>query len=114
MTSPPPLLLNIKLNTPVAINLDPIELLFSTPPSSSSFFDLLNDLPPSTTNPSHPRPSLATIERLANKPPPILPMNSTFLSPTLELEPTLPPLPPQYIGIFESSTYPISSRPMLS
>ncbi|GJT78118.1 reverse transcriptase domain-containing protein [Tanacetum coccineum] len=100
-----------KLTSPVAINLDPIELLFSTPPSSSSFLDLLDDLPPSTTNPSPPRPSLATIERLANEPPPILPMNSTFLSPTPELEPTLPPLPPQYIGISESSTYPISSLP---
>ncbi|GJT42745.1 retrovirus-related pol polyprotein from transposon TNT 1-94 [Tanacetum coccineum] len=53
------------------------------------------DLPPSTTNPSPPRPSFATIERLANEPPPIPPIDSTYPSPTLELEPTPPPLPPQ-------------------
>ncbi|GJU07269.1 zf-CCHC domain-containing protein [Tanacetum coccineum] len=53
------------------------------------------DLPPSTTNPSPPRPSFATIERLANEPPPIPPIDSTYPSPTPELEPTPPPLPPQ-------------------
>ncbi|GJS80856.1 retrovirus-related pol polyprotein from transposon TNT 1-94 [Tanacetum coccineum] len=36
----------------VTLNLDPIELLFSTLPSSPSFLDLLGDLPPSTMNPS--------------------------------------------------------------
>ncbi|GKF51097.1 hypothetical protein Tco_0147564, partial [Tanacetum coccineum] len=76
-----------KLTSPVAINLDPIELLFSTPPSSPSLLDVLGDLPPSTTNPSPPRPS--------NEPPPIPTIDSTYPSPTLELEPTPPPLPPQ-------------------
>ncbi|GJW65994.1 hypothetical protein Tco_0117878 [Tanacetum coccineum] len=96
LTSPPPAPTQpSKLTSPVTINLDPIELLFSTPPSSPSFLDLLGDLPPSTTNPSPPRPSFATIERLANEPPPIPPMDSTFPSTTPELEPTLPPLPPQ-------------------
>ncbi|GJU76955.1 hypothetical protein Tco_1274025 [Tanacetum coccineum] len=95
LTSPPPAPTQpSKITSPVAINLDPIELLFSTPPSSPSFLDLLDDLPPSTTNPSPPRPSFATIEHLANEPPPIPPMDSTFPSPTPELEPTPPPLPP--------------------
>ncbi|GJY85335.1 hypothetical protein Tco_0499361 [Tanacetum coccineum] len=96
LTSPPPDPTQpSKLTSPVTINLDPIELLFSNLPSSLSFLDLLGDLPPSTTNPSPPRPSFATIERLANEPPPIPPMDSTFPSPTPELEPTLPHLPPQ-------------------
>nr|GEU54227.1 transposon protein, putative, CACTA, En/Spm sub-class [Tanacetum cinerariifolium] len=42
------------------------------------------DLPPKTTNPSPPRPSFDSIERLANEPPPL---------PTMK--PPLPPLPPQ-------------------
>ncbi|GJY93969.1 hypothetical protein Tco_0509751 [Tanacetum coccineum] len=95
LTSPPPAPTQpSKLTSPVAINLDPIELLFSTPLSSPSLLDMLGDLPPSTTNPSPPRPSFATIEHLANEPPPIPPMDSTFPSPTPELEPTPPPLPP--------------------
>ncbi|GJX44093.1 retrovirus-related pol polyprotein from transposon TNT 1-94 [Tanacetum coccineum] len=95
LTTPPPAPTQpSKLTSPVAINLDPIELLFSTPPSSPSLLDVLGDLPPSTTNPSPPRPSFATIERLANEPPPIPPINSTFPSPTPEIEPTPPPLPP--------------------
>ncbi|GKA78850.1 hypothetical protein Tco_0785387 [Tanacetum coccineum] len=96
LTTPPPAPTQpSKLTSPVAINLDPIELLFSTPPSSPSLLDVLGDLPPSTTNPSPPRPSFATIERLANEPPPIPPIDSTYPSPTPELEPTPPPLPPQ-------------------
>ncbi|GKE00659.1 hypothetical protein Tco_1388642 [Tanacetum coccineum] len=94
LTTPPPAPTQpSKLTSPVAINLDPIELLFSTPPSSPSLLDVLSDLPPSTTNPSPPRPSFATIERLANKPPHIPPINSTFPLPTPEIEPTPPPLP---------------------
>ncbi|GKG00096.1 hypothetical protein Tco_0301786, partial [Tanacetum coccineum] len=58
LTTPPPALTQpSKLTSPVAINLDPIELLFSTPLSSPSLLDVLGDLPPSTTNPSPPRPS---------------------------------------------------------
>ncbi|GJR37195.1 hypothetical protein Tco_1212879 [Tanacetum coccineum] len=94
LTTPPPALTQpSKLTSPVAINLDPIELLFSTLPSSLSLLDVLGDLPPSTTNPSPSRPSFATIKRLANKPPPIPPIDSTYPSPTLELKPTPPPLP---------------------
>ncbi|GJV24831.1 zf-CCHC domain-containing protein [Tanacetum coccineum] len=75
MTSPPPAPTQpSKLTSPVTINLDPIELLFSTPPSSPSLLDVLDDLPPSTMNPSPSRPSFATIERLANEPPPIPPL----------------------------------------
>ncbi|GJR87883.1 hypothetical protein Tco_0211894 [Tanacetum coccineum] len=96
LTTPPPALTQpSKLTSPVAINLDPIELLFSTPPSSPSLLDVLGDLLPSTTNPSPPRPSFATIKRLVNEPPPIPPMDSSFPSLTPELEPTPPPIPPQ-------------------
>ncbi|GJX32073.1 hypothetical protein Tco_0241928 [Tanacetum coccineum] len=36
-----------KLNSPLAINLEPVELIFSTPPTSPYlFFDSLEDLPP--------------------------------------------------------------------
>ncbi|GJZ65885.1 hypothetical protein Tco_0622581 [Tanacetum coccineum] len=96
LTSPPPAPTQpSKLTSLVTINLDPIELLFSTPPSSPSLLNVLGDLPPSTTNPSPPRLSFATIEHLENKPPPIPPMDSTFPWPTPELELTPPPLPPQ-------------------
>ncbi|GJW19633.1 hypothetical protein Tco_0027069 [Tanacetum coccineum] len=96
MTSPSPAPTQpSKLTSSVTINLDPIELLFCTPPSSPSLLDVIGDLPPSITNPSPPRPSFATIERLENEPPHIPPMNSSFPSPTLELEPTPHPLPPQ-------------------
>nr|GEY41327.1 retrovirus-related Pol polyprotein from transposon TNT 1-94 [Tanacetum cinerariifolium] len=64
-----------KLTSPLAINLDPIELLFSTPPTSpQAFLDSLRELSPSTTNPPPPRPSFDTIERMANEPPPIPPI----------------------------------------
>ncbi|GJW15362.1 hypothetical protein Tco_0019495 [Tanacetum coccineum] len=96
LTSPPPAPTQpSKLTSPLAINLDPIELLFSTPPTSpQAFLDSLDDLPPSTTNPPPPRPSFDTIERMANAPPPIPPIDSTFPSPTLNLEPPIPPFPP--------------------
>ncbi|GKF97809.1 hypothetical protein Tco_0293630, partial [Tanacetum coccineum] len=69
--------------------------------------DVLGDLPPSTTNPSPPRLSFATIERLANEPPPIPPINSTFPSPTPELEPTPPPLPPHCLPPLPSQLPPL-------
>ncbi|GKF59634.1 hypothetical protein Tco_0176420, partial [Tanacetum coccineum] len=95
LTSPPPAPIQpSKLTSPVTINLDPIELLFYTPPSSPFLLDVLGDLPPSTTNPLPHRPSFATIECLANEPPPIPPINSSFPLPTPKLEPTPPPLPP--------------------
>ncbi|GJS31998.1 hypothetical protein Tco_0530380 [Tanacetum coccineum] len=98
LTTPPPAPTQpSKLASPVVINLDPIKLLFSTPLSSPSLFDVLGDLPPSTTIPSPPRPSFATIEWLANEPPPIPPINSTVPLPTLKIEPTPPPLPSHYL-----------------
>ncbi|GJV23142.1 hypothetical protein Tco_1375837 [Tanacetum coccineum] len=84
LTSPPPAPTQpSKLTSPLAINLDPIELLFSTPPTSpQAFLDSIEDLPPATTNPPPPHPSFDTIERLANEPPPTPPINSSFPSPT--------------------------------
>ncbi|GJU27398.1 hypothetical protein Tco_1166019 [Tanacetum coccineum] len=86
MTSPPPAPTQpSKHSLPLAINIDPIKLLFSTPPTSpQALFDTLEDLIPPTTNPLPLRPSFDSIERLANEPPPLLAM-----------EPPLPPLPPQ-------------------
>ncbi|GKD94456.1 hypothetical protein Tco_1374293, partial [Tanacetum coccineum] len=67
-----------KLTSPLAINLDPIQLLFSTPPTSpQAFLDSLKDLPPAITNPPPHRPLFDTIERLANEPPPIPPVDSS-------------------------------------
>ncbi|GJU45653.1 hypothetical protein Tco_1202919 [Tanacetum coccineum] len=84
-----------KLTSPLAINLDPIELLFSTPPTSpQAFLNSLEDLPPATTNPPPPRPSFDTIEHLANEPPPIPPTDSSFPSPTPNMEPPILPFPP--------------------
>ncbi|GKA50684.1 hypothetical protein Tco_0743757 [Tanacetum coccineum] len=70
-------------SSPLAINLDPVDLIFSTPPTSPHhFFDSLEDLPVRTTNPP-PRSSFESIKCLANQPPPLPAM-----------EPPLPPLPP--------------------
>ncbi|GJZ85180.1 hypothetical protein Tco_0650519 [Tanacetum coccineum] len=75
-----------KHSSPLAINIDLIELLFSTPPTSpQALFDTLEDLPPITTNPPPPRPSFDFIERMANAPPPLS-----------NMELPLPPLPPQF------------------
>ncbi|GJT93000.1 hypothetical protein Tco_1081845 [Tanacetum coccineum] len=97
LTSPPPVPTQpSKLTSPVAINLDPIELLFSTPPTSpQAFLNSFEDLPPATTNPPPPRPSFDTIERLANEPPPIPPIDSSIPSPTPDMEPHILPFPPQ-------------------
>ncbi|GJY63481.1 retrovirus-related pol polyprotein from transposon TNT 1-94 [Tanacetum coccineum] len=95
LTSPPPASTQpSKLTSPVAINLDPIKLLFSTLPTSpQAFLNSLEDLPPATTNPPPPRPSFNTIERLANEPPPIPPIDSSIPSTTLDMEPPIPPFP---------------------
>ncbi|GJW32709.1 hypothetical protein Tco_0052741 [Tanacetum coccineum] len=74
------------LETVIAVNIDLIELLFFTPPTSpQALFDTLEDLP-TTTNPPPLWPSFDSFERLANEPPPLLAM-----------EPPLPPLPPQLL-----------------
>ncbi|GKG50367.1 hypothetical protein Tco_0521467, partial [Tanacetum coccineum] len=75
-TSPPPAPTQpSKHSSPLAINIDPIELLFSTPPTSpQALFDTLEDLLPTTTNPLPPRPSFDSIEQMANEPPPLLNM----------------------------------------
>nr|GEV02067.1 retrovirus-related Pol polyprotein from transposon TNT 1-94 [Tanacetum cinerariifolium] len=94
LTSPPPTPTQpSKLSSLLAINVDPIELLFSTPPTSPQvFLDSLEDLPPAITNSLPPRLSFETIERLANEPPPI---DLFFPSPTPDTKPPIPPFPPQ-------------------
>nr|GEU36166.1 retrovirus-related Pol polyprotein from transposon TNT 1-94 [Tanacetum cinerariifolium] len=97
LTSPPSAPTQpLKLTSPLTINLDPINLLFFTHPTSpQAFLDSLKELLPSITNPPPPRPSFDTIKHMANEPPPIPPIESTFPSPTSVMKPPLPPLPPQ-------------------
>ncbi|GJZ91763.1 hypothetical protein Tco_0663828 [Tanacetum coccineum] len=81
-----------KKNSPLAINLEPVKLIFFTPPTSPDpFFDSLKDLPPRTTNPPPPQPSFDSIERLENQPPPLPEVMETSSS-TLSL-PQLSPVP---------------------
>ncbi|GJX10146.1 hypothetical protein Tco_0200005 [Tanacetum coccineum] len=91
LTSPPPAPTQpSKLTSPAAINLDLIEPLFSTPPTSpQAFLNSLKDLPPATTNPPPPRPLFDTIKRLANEPPPIPPIDLSIPSPTSDMEPPI-------------------------
>ncbi|GKE69632.1 hypothetical protein Tco_1527704 [Tanacetum coccineum] len=85
-SSPPPLTSPLRVPTqpskhssPLSINLDPVELIFSTIPTSPhALFDFLEDLPPRTTNPPPPRPSFVSIERLANQSPPLPAMKPPF------------------------------------
>nr|GEZ27205.1 hypothetical protein [Tanacetum cinerariifolium] len=94
-TSPPPLTYPPPTPTQpskhishLAISLKPIELVFSTPPTSPHpFFDSLENLPPRTTNPPPPQPTFKSNERLVNHPPSVPDVT--------EMEPPLPPLPPQ-------------------
>ncbi|GKE14639.1 hypothetical protein Tco_1422216 [Tanacetum coccineum] len=81
-------------SSPLTISLDPIELMFSTPPTSpQALFDSLEDLPPRTTTPPSPRPSFDSMDRLANQPPP-LPAMELPLLPFPQQLPSLPPPPP--------------------
>ncbi|GJW34263.1 hypothetical protein Tco_0054295 [Tanacetum coccineum] len=68
LTSPPPVPTQpSKHSSPLAINLEPVELIFSTPlMSPHALFDSLEDLPPRTINPPPHRPSFESIERLEN------------------------------------------------
>nr|GEU35195.1 hypothetical protein [Tanacetum cinerariifolium] len=88
LTTPPPAPTQpSKQSSPLSINLEPVELIFSTPPTSpQSFFYLLEDLPPRIANLPPPQPSFDSIERLASQPP--------LVPDALEMEPPLPPLPP--------------------
>nr|GEU56062.1 retrovirus-related Pol polyprotein from transposon TNT 1-94 [Tanacetum cinerariifolium] len=102
LSSPPPIPSQLsKQSSPLAITLDPIELIFSTPPTSPHpFVDSLEDLPPRTTN-LPPRPSFDIFERLANQPPPL---------PTME--PPIPPLPPQLSPLGSNNPFPMLTHEM--
>ncbi|GKB76363.1 hypothetical protein Tco_0943258 [Tanacetum coccineum] len=77
-----------KQSTPLPINIEPVELIFSTPPNSHHpFLESLEDLPPQTTNPLPPQPTFDSIKRLANHPPPV--------PKVMEMKPPLPHLPSQ-------------------
>ncbi|GJS03130.1 hypothetical protein Tco_0319638 [Tanacetum coccineum] len=98
LTSPPPAPTQpSKHSSPLTINLDPIELIFITPPTSpQAFIDSLEDLPPRTTNTPPPRPLFKSIERLENQPPPYPAM-----------EPPLPPLPPHLPPLGPNNPFPM-------
>nr|GEU49129.1 reverse transcriptase domain-containing protein [Tanacetum cinerariifolium] len=98
LTSPPPAPSQpSKQTSPLSINLEPVELIFSTPPTSPHpLFDSLKDLPPQTANPPPSQTSFDTIERLANHPPP-LPI----------MEPHLQPLPPHLSLLFSNNAFPV-------
>ncbi|GJV60782.1 hypothetical protein Tco_1466882 [Tanacetum coccineum] len=79
-----------KQSSPLAINIEPIEFLFSTPATSPHpSYDSLKDLPPRTTNPLTPQPTFDSIERLTNHPPSV--------PEVMEMEHPLLPLPPQLL-----------------
>nr|GEU69667.1 copia protein [Tanacetum cinerariifolium] len=91
-----------KHNSPLAIKLEHVELIFSIPPTSPHlFFDSLEDLPPRATNPPPPQPLFKSIKRLAKQPPPILVM-----------KPPLPPLPPQLPPVGSNNAFPILTHEM--
>ncbi|GJW29721.1 zf-CCHC domain-containing protein [Tanacetum coccineum] len=103
LTSPPPDPSQpSKHNSSLAINLEPMELIFSTPPTSPHpFFDSLEYLPPWITNPPPPQPPFEIIEHLANQPPP-LPV----------MEPPLPTIPPQLSPMCSNNAFPILTHKM--
>ncbi|GJU00289.1 hypothetical protein Tco_1110627 [Tanacetum coccineum] len=83
-----------KLTSPLVINLDPIELLFSTPPTSPKPFVTPSEkFYPRQLILPQAKASFDTIKRMANEPPPIPPIKSTFPPPTLDMKPSLSPLP---------------------
>nr|GEU66316.1 hypothetical protein [Tanacetum cinerariifolium] len=80
-----------KHSSPLTINLDCVEIIFSTPPTSPhAFFDSFEVLPPRTINPPPPQQSFKSIECLANQSP-LLPAMKPLLPPLL---PHLLPLGP--------------------
>ncbi|GJS36604.1 zf-CCHC domain-containing protein [Tanacetum coccineum] len=87
LTSPPSVPTQpSKQSSPLAINIETAELIFSTPPTSPHlFFNSLEDLPSWTVNTLPP--TFDTIEWLGSQPPSVLDVK----------EPTLLPLPPQLL-----------------
>ncbi|GKD28869.1 hypothetical protein Tco_1239647 [Tanacetum coccineum] len=113
-STPPPLTLPLpaptqpsKLSSPLAITLDPVELIFSTPPTfPHPFFDSLEDLTPRTTNPPPPRPSFESIKHMENQPPPLPAMEPPLLPFLPSTEPPLPPLPTQLLPLGPNNQFP--------
>ncbi|GKA52504.1 hypothetical protein Tco_0745819 [Tanacetum coccineum] len=89
LTTPPPAPTQpSKQPSPLPINIEPRELIFTTPPTSPHpYYDELEDLPPRPSNPP-PLPTSESIERMASQPPP--------MSDVIDVEPPLPPLPPHF------------------
>ncbi|GKE68009.1 hypothetical protein Tco_1522170, partial [Tanacetum coccineum] len=91
-----------KQSSSLTIKLEPVELIFSTPPTSPHlFFDSLEDLPPWTTNPTLPQPSFDSIKRLENQPPPIPDVME-------------PPLPQQLLLMWSNDILPLLAHETFS
>ncbi|GJQ96491.1 hypothetical protein Tco_0007630 [Tanacetum coccineum] len=95
-----------KQSSPLAINIEPVKLIFSTPPTSPHlFFDSLEDLPPRTTNPPHPQPMFESIKCLTNHPPPIPKVT--------KMEPPLPPqISPHSQPMWSNDAFPLLTHEM--
>ncbi|GJU82492.1 hypothetical protein Tco_1284857 [Tanacetum coccineum] len=108
LSSPPPAPSQpSKYNSPLAINLEPIEFIFSTPPTSPHpFFDSFEDLPHRTANPPPPQPMFKSIERLAKQPPPL----PEVMEPPLP--PFLPQLPPHSQPMWSTNDFPSLTHEM--
>nr|GEV99282.1 hypothetical protein [Tanacetum cinerariifolium] len=103
LTSPPPGPLQpSKQSSPLAINLDPVELTFYTPLTSPNpFFDSLEDIPLRTNNPQPQRSLFDTIDHLANQ---SLPLPA--------MEPPLLPLSPQLLPLGPNNPFPMLTYDM--
>ncbi|GJZ28222.1 hypothetical protein Tco_0572869 [Tanacetum coccineum] len=76
---------HFKKSSPLILYIEPVELIFSIPPTSHHpFFDSLKDFPLRTITPPTPQPTFDTIKHLKNQPPPVPDV----------MKPPLPPLPP--------------------
>ncbi|GKB68659.1 hypothetical protein Tco_0930071 [Tanacetum coccineum] len=101
-TTPPPLTTPphaptqpSKKSSPLTINLEPVEPIFLTLPTSPHhLFDSLDDLPLRTTNPPPPQPTFESIKHIANQPSLILDI--------IDMEPPLPLLPPHLLPLSQS------------
>nr|GEU37203.1 hypothetical protein [Tanacetum cinerariifolium] len=129
MSTPPPLTSHpsvptqpSKHSSPLSINIDPMKLLFSTPPTSpQALFDTLEDLPPTATNPPPPRPSFNSIEHMANKPPPLSNMELPIPSLPPHFTNSSPPPPklsnptstfPPFLPLGPNNTFPLLTHEM--